>query len=496
MLHDSQTDLVFLPKALRLHFPSLYKSLTEALELAHVHYREIPRTDSKTHLWVRDWMPITVDKTGSLEQLEYDPDYLRAPRYAKYKPDMPYILDEMGITPFRNNIIVDGGNILSDKKGRVYMTDKVFLENAHIPRQELISCLKQILNARSIRFVHWDKSDMYGHVDGMMAITDDGKPITDLSWEYLNFLRVGNKIFMAQMGKPSDKPALKRIQEAFPDCIVYPIKNVQSLTRLGGGLHCATWNTVEKCYQNAKVFKPSRRHPFNPFSADAFTEKRLRAVVEHGHGLPLSDEHWKAFNAAFRNFWNGQWFEETNHSFRGMVDSMFDSLSEQQILFFNEYEFVETLCNHLYSYLIDVPGLIIPENSKWNPYDIYYPTVHFRDTDAMLTSFKVEFGDRDISYIENLELTRSVELEAFKTSRCEKGIVYVLYYKDDKCRICPHKYIFTARKDNAHITIIMYWDSPITNLTISKYAQKACSEISFYENCFTENPDEDTDKPF
>ena len=32
MLHDSQTDLVFLPMALRLHFPSLYKSLTEAFE--------------------------------------------------------------------------------------------------------------------------------------------------------------------------------------------------------------------------------------------------------------------------------------------------------------------------------------------------------------------------------------------------------------------------------------------------------------------------------
>ena len=487
MLHDSQTDLVFLPMALRLHFPRLHKSLTEVFELAHVKYREIPRTHDKTHLWVRDWMPITVDKTGGMEQLEYNPDYLRAPRYAKYKPDMLYILDEMGITPFNNNIILDGGNILTDKKGRVYMTDKVFLENAHISRRELVNYLKQILDTRSIKFVHWDKSDIYGHVDGMMAIADDGTIITDLSWEYLNFLRVGNKIFMAQLGKPSDEPAFKRIQEAFPNCIVYPIKCVQSLTRLGGGLHCATWNTVDKYYQNAKYFKPSKRHPFNPFTSDAFTEKRLRAVVEHGHGLPLSDDCWKEFNAAFRDFWNGQWFGKTNHSFRAMVNCIWDSLSKQQLPFFKDYEFVETLCNHLYSYLIDVPQLIIPENSKWNPYNIFYPTIHFRDTDAMLTSFSVSFGDRDTSYIEDIELTRVLEDEAQKTVNRERGVVYVLYYKNDNRRICPYRYTFTARKDEFCITVIMYWISPINDLTISKYAQKACSELSFYDHCIPED---------
>ena len=61
MLHDSQTDLVFLPMAIRYHFPKLYKSLTEAFMLAHVKCWEIPYTASKTRLWVRDWMPITVD---------------------------------------------------------------------------------------------------------------------------------------------------------------------------------------------------------------------------------------------------------------------------------------------------------------------------------------------------------------------------------------------------------------------------------------------------
>lgn len=225
MLHDSQTDLVFIPMAIRYHFPRLYKSLITAFRAAHVKCWELPYTGDKTCLWVRDWMPITVDRKGDIAQFRYDPDYLRAPRYAKYKPDMVAIWDDMEITPFRyEDIILDGGNVLTDKQGRVYMTDKIFLENPNYPRELLLANIKKALNARSIKIVHWDKSDMYGHVDGMMAIADDGSLITDLSWEYLNFLRVGNKIFMAQLGKPTDEPAVKRIREAFPNCEVYPIK--------------------------------------------------------------------------------------------------------------------------------------------------------------------------------------------------------------------------------------------------------------------------------
>jgi len=482
MLHDSQTDIVFLPMALRLHFPSLYKSLTKAFDFAHVKYQEIPDTRSKTHLWARDYMPITVDTHGDIAQFEYNPDYLRAPRYAEYKPDLAYILDEMGITPFHHNIIVDGGNILTDKKGHVYMTDKIFLENANIPRKELIKSLKQILNTRSIHFVHWDKSDIYGHVDGMMAIADDGTLITDLSWEYLNFLRVGNKIFMAQLNKPTDEPAVKRIQEAFPNCIVYPIKYVQSLTRLGGGLHCATWNTVEKCYQNAKVFKPSKRHPFNPFAEGAFDDDLFREVIEYGYGQPLANSDWDALLDAFYWFFSEKGLKRTDLSFQEMVDYIFKLLSKQQLPFFQDYKFVENLCCHLYRYLIDIPKLIVPENSKLNSVDNNYPTVQFKDTDALLTSFNMTFGDCSNSYEGDLFLTEQIEKDARDPDNRNKGIVYVLYYLNDNKRVCRHQYTFTARKGDWCIEVIMYWESPINDLTLSECVRKAFSEISFFDN--------------
>ena len=371
MLHDSQTDLVFIPMAIRYHFPRFYKSLIAAFREARIKCWELPYTSEKTRLWARDYMPITVDGKGDIAQFRYDPDYLRAPRYYRYKPDMVPIWDDMEMTPFRyEDIILDGGNVLTDKRGNVYMTDKIFLENPNYPRKLLIAALKKALNARSIKIVHWDKSDIYGHVDGMMAIADDGSLITDLSWEYLNFLRVGNKIFMAQLGKPSDAPAVKRIQEAFPDCEVYPIKYTQSLTRLGGGLHCATWNTLEHGYQNAKYFKPSKRHPFNPFDDDAFTEERLRAVLEHDMKRQLSDDEWEAINKPFFMYWNDLYLLDKRFSPNDMYNAIKKDLETKNSPYFRSDKELTDVVDNLITYMMHVPTLILPDNTEYNPKEV------------------------------------------------------------------------------------------------------------------------------
>ena len=506
MLHDSQTDLVFIPMAIRYHFPRLYKSLIAAFRKAHVKCWEIPYTSDKTRLWVRDWMPITIDKKGDIAQFRYNPDYLRAPRYEKYKPDMVPIWNDMEITPFRyEDIILDGGNVLTDKSGNVYMTDKIFLENPNYPRNLLIANLKKALNARSIKIVHWDKSDIYGHVDGMMAIADDGSLITDLSWEYLNFLRVGNKIFMAQLGKPSDAPAVKRIQEAFPDCEVYPIKYTQSLTRLGGGLHCATWNTIEHSYQNAKYFKPSKRHPFNPFDDDAFTEERLRAVLEHELKRRLQDAEWNVINNPFTEYWNDLYLMERNFSPNDMFEAIKKNMKLKNSPYFQTDKELTNVVDILTTYMMHVPRLILPENTDYNPHKAYIPTkvmlLHFKDTIATLTSFSVDFVHvtRDVN--DEIAYTRDVVAEASQALNRNDGTIYVLRFrKCDKRRICPYRYTLIASVGwTKHVRIIFYDNAPeLYDLLISCF-ENIVSSINFYENyregdCnFDEKPDSEGD---
>ena len=352
----------------------------------------------------------------------------------------------------------------------------------------LIANLKQALNARSVEIVHWDKSDIYGHVDGMMAIADDGSLITDLSWEYLNFIRVGNKIFMAQLGKPTDEPAVKRIQEAFPDCEVYPVKYAQTLTRLGGGLHCASWNTVDKCYHNAKVFKPSKRHPFNPFDEDAFTEERLRAVLEHDLKRKLEDEEWAAFNLAFFRYWNNLYDHDEGFSPNGMFDSLKEELKKKESPYFRSDEELTNVVDVLTTYMMHVPKLILPDNTAYDPKKVYIPAkvmrLQFRDTIANLTSFKIEYEHRLKNVYDELEFTEQVEKGAEEAAERKDGTVYVLNYrKCDKRRICPYRYTLVASVTwTKHVRVIIYDDAPELDYSIMSYFEKAIAGINFYDN--------------
>ena len=88
MLHESQTDVIYVPMVIRGQFPRLRKSLSETIVKARISCGEIPYTYEKTRLRMRDWMPIIIDGKGDLAQFRYAPDYLRAPRYKKYIPDM------------------------------------------------------------------------------------------------------------------------------------------------------------------------------------------------------------------------------------------------------------------------------------------------------------------------------------------------------------------------------------------------------------------------
>jgi hypothetical protein len=183
---------------------------------------------------------------------------------------------------------------------------------------------------------------------------------------------------------------------------------------------------------------------------------------------------------AFYWFWSERGL---NGSPSEMAEDVFNTLKWKLHPIFENYEFVKSLCNHLYRYMIDIPKLIVPENSKLASKDNGSPIIHFKDTDAFLTSFNVTFGDCSNSYEGELISTEEIEKKAQIENSCNNGIVYVLYYMDDNKRVCRNQYTLTAHKDFSFIKVIMYFESPINELSIAEYVQKACSGISFYEHC-------------
>lgn len=135
------------------------------------------------------------------------------------------------------------------------------MENAHINHTTLIDTLSHLLEAEIV-LIPWDKYEEYGHADGMVRYMGNGNVLinnycdfdkslqkkllgvlgrhfcvnelhygtfTKRSWAYLNFLHVGNHIFIPMLGERLDGVAYNQIAESFPECECHPVINCESV---------------------------------------------------------------------------------------------------------------------------------------------------------------------------------------------------------------------------------------------------------------------------
>lgn len=275
MITNFETNIVYIAKGLSSPlYLDAANSLKSAFQDSHVNWEQIPRTHSPRHIWVRDYMPIQVSRNKFIK-FRYEPDYLK--NNPEYKPDVDSILSELGIDFCRSPINLDGGNIIScDDK--VILTDKVFKENPMYSRIKLINELTELLEAEPV-IIPWDIYEEYGHADGMVRymgecrvlinnycdfdgqlrkrLLDALKPHFEVeelhydsyssnSWAYINFLHVGNDIFIPQLNEKLDSKAHAQIKSAFPKCRCHLVHNSNQIVKEGGALNCSTWNVLSK----------------------------------------------------------------------------------------------------------------------------------------------------------------------------------------------------------------------------------------------------------
>jgi agmatine/peptidylarginine deiminase len=273
MIDNFHTNKVYFAKGL-----TFVKYLDVATRLVNVfHHQKIawgmlPQTSSPLHIWARDYMPVQVRK-DKLVRFCYAPDYLR--ESPEYKPDISAVLSELGIEVIDSDIVLDGGNVVScgDK---VILTDKIIRENPHYEKSALIHALNQLLEAEVV-LIPQDVYDEYGHADGMVRYMGEGRVLlnnycdfdkalrkkllsalkahfeiselhygtyTDKSWAYINFLHVGQHIFIPTMEDKLIERAFRQITEAFPECECHSIWGCGSIVQEGGALNCTTWNVL------------------------------------------------------------------------------------------------------------------------------------------------------------------------------------------------------------------------------------------------------------
>ena len=273
MLTNFETNKVFIAKGLCSDaYCQAADSLFSAFDRHHVEWEQLPCTESDLHIWARDYMPVQVSKDKFI-QFRYEPDYLM--KSPAYKPDVHCILSQLDIDACRSPINLYGGNIIScgDK---VIMTDKIFRENPRLARAVLVDSLARLLEAEIV-LIPEDVYEEYGHADGMVRYMGSGNVLlnnycdfdkalrkkllaalsphfnitelhyghyTDNSWAYLNFLHLGQHIFVPMIDDKLGETAFRQIAEAFPTCECHSVQDCKSVVNEGGALNCCTWNIL------------------------------------------------------------------------------------------------------------------------------------------------------------------------------------------------------------------------------------------------------------
>lgn len=194
-------------------------------------------------------------------------------------------------------IILDGGNFIHNGNGIAITTNRIIADNESLSIEEIRKTFKEQLGISKLIIVPVEPGDETGHVDGMIRFVDEktvvvakypdnyknepnnisekdymiGKLFLDqladsLNQEftvariensipknngedefpsafgnYINYLRIGNKIFLPQYGNIAmDKVARMSYEKYFE---VIPITtDIKKLAYLGGVLNCISWN--------------------------------------------------------------------------------------------------------------------------------------------------------------------------------------------------------------------------------------------------------------
>lgn len=298
MITNFETNKVLIAKGLTSqHYVETTRHLLDVLHSLNIEWSFLHHTSSPFHIWARDYMPIQVNKEKFV-MFNYSPDYLKDS--PKYKPDTSAILSGLSIQVIDSDIIVDGGNVINcgDK---VIMTDKIIRENPHYHINTLIDTLSQLLDAEII-LIPEDKYDEYGHADGMVRYMGNGNVLlnnycdfdktlrkkllaalsphfniielhygayTNKSWAYINFLHVGQHIFVPMLEDKLVRTAFRQIAEAYHQCDCHQIWDCDSIVQEGGALNCCSWNISGNLLEREedKDLPDNRNNVINPLSS-------------------------------------------------------------------------------------------------------------------------------------------------------------------------------------------------------------------------------------
>ncbi|WP_141733829.1 agmatine deiminase family protein [Oligoflexus tunisiensis] len=131
-------------------------------------------------IWSRDFGPVAInEQTGELAIVD---TIYRHYAYRKADDAVPArIADFLGMERYDAPIILDGGNLMVDRRGHLYMTERTYEWNSQMSRSQVDQYLKEYFGVKKIHVIPYAASrpgtpaDGTGHIDMFVKILDDCK---------------------------------------------------------------------------------------------------------------------------------------------------------------------------------------------------------------------------------------------------------------------------------------------------------------------------------
>lgn len=275
MITDNQTNYLYLADTLPNQYSDFYNRFEKTLKECSIKFDFLPNTKD---VWAVDFMPIQIE-LNKFVRFFYNPPYLQSKKYLKTISDVDGICDEIGINTVKTNIILDGGNVIR-AKGKVIMTDRIFIDNPNYDRKDLIKEIHELLQIEKLYLLPEQPGDFTGHSDGMVRFLDENTIIindyskenkeffrsfeiavhnTGLDYikipynvytnksdeqangDYINYLQMENTIIIPTFNLKEDDIVVKKFESMFSRQKIATIES-NEIANKGGILNCITWN--------------------------------------------------------------------------------------------------------------------------------------------------------------------------------------------------------------------------------------------------------------
>lgn len=273
-------------------------------------------------VWMRDYGPFGVSEGSS--QVGIVDSVYRHYQYRRNDDALPANLGRIkGIDVFGIPIILDGGNLMVDSKGNLFMTKRTYLWNPSYSKEQVDAELKTYFKVKNIYALDYAgypdyPADGTGHIDMFLKLLNDNTVLVSIAdtepfksaaekaisffenmtapngapykiikvkgwsrygtwYTYTNSLIVNNTVLMPSYSGADNAQGAAAYEAGMPGVTVIPI-NSDSSIRAGGSIHCVT-QTIPA----VSSYKKSERYiPFpkpQSKSSETNTEDFLKDMI-------------------------------------------------------------------------------------------------------------------------------------------------------------------------------------------------------------------------